>query len=389
MRRMANHTPTFTPEERRRLVDKAASSHPLEIFPYFRRWPQSHARDIAYTFLWNLGFALFFALIGILSSWRLPSASWLWTTFVASNCVGYTLHLLFFLGGCSVEGRLLRAGRVAITVYYAGVSTLGVIAGFWIATLVLGRKFMPSLDEPRTILGIAISSLLISVVIAIVYFWREKSALAEASLERERRRTADIERGALAANLRALQAQVEPHFLFNTLANVTSLIDSDPARARHMLESFIRFLRASLAATRSASTTLADEFALIGDFLEVLKVRMAERLEVRLDLPAELAAVEIPPMLLQPVVENAIRHGLEPRVEGGRIELRARREGDKLVLEVADTGAGFAETTAGGLGLSNVRERLRLAHGDAARLGIRGNAPQGTIVAIELPLARA
>ncbi len=155
-----------------------------------------------------------------------------------------------------------------------------------------------------------------------------------------------------------------------------------------MLESFIRFLRASLAATRSARTTLADEFALIGDFLEVLKVRMAERLDVRLDLPAELATVEIPPMLLQPVVENAIRHGLEPRIEGGRIGLSARREGEKLVLEVADTGTGFAETTSGGLGLSNVRERLRLAHGDAARLSIRGNAPQGTIVAIELPFPR-
>jgi sensor histidine kinase YesM len=389
MLRMAHYTPTFTPEERRRLVDKAASSHPLEIFPWFRRWPQSHARDIAYTFVWNLGFALFFALVGILTSWRLPSASWLWTTFIASNCVGYTLHLLFFLGGCSVEGWLRRAGRLAITVYYAGMSTLGVIAGFWLATQILGRKFMPSLDEPRTILGIAISSLVISVVIAIVYFWREKGALAEAALERERRRAADIEREALAANLRALQAQVEPHFLFNTLANVTSLIEADPARARHMLEAFIRFLRASLAATRRPGTTLADEFALIGDFLEVLKVRMAERLEVRLHLPGELAAVEVPPMLVQPVVENAIRHGLEPQVEGGRLDLRARREGGRLVIEVADTGVGFAEATAGGLGLANVRERLRLAHGEAARLTVRGNVPQGTVVAIELPLAAA
>ena len=90
--------------------------------------------------------------------------------------------------------------------------------------------------------------------------------------------------------------------------------------------------------------------------------------------------------LVQPVVENAIRHGLEPKVEGGRIELRARREGPKLVLEVADTGVGFAEATAGGVGLANVRERLRLAHGEAARLAVRGNTPQGTIVAIEFPV---
>jgi LytS/YehU family sensor histidine kinase len=219
-----------------------------------------------------------------------------------------------------------------------------------------------------------------------MYFWREKSALAEAALEREQRRAADIEREALAANVRALQAQVEPHFLFNTLANVTSLIDQDPARAKHMLETFIRFLRASLAATRRSSTTLADEFALIEDFLEVLAVRMGDRLQIALDLPADLGAIEIPAMLLQPVVENAIRHGLEPTVEGGRISLRARREGGKLVLEVADTGVGFGEATAGGLGLTNIRERLRLAHGAEARLTIRENAPQGTIVAIEVPL---
>jgi len=227
----------------------------------------------------------------------------------------------------------------------------------------------------------------ISVVIAIVYFWREKSALAEAALEREQRRAADVGREAMAANLRALQAQIEPHFLFNTLANVTSLIDADPVRARHMLETFIRFLRASLAATRRSTTTLADEFALIADFLEVLKVRMGGRLEVAVDLPDALSAVEIPPMLIQPVVENAIRHGLEPQVEGGRIELHARRDGDRLFLEVADTGAGFGDGTSAGVGLANIRERLRLAYGDAARLAIRANSPRGTIVSIELPVA--
>jgi sensor histidine kinase YesM len=386
MRRMANYSPTFTPEERRKLLDQAAASHPLEMFPWFRRWPRSHARDLVYTFIWNAGFAAIFALFGIVASGRVPTLNWLWINLVIANCIGFTLHLLFFLGGCTAERSIRESGRVAVTLYYMGMSTVGVVAGFWVSTLFLGRSFMPSLSEPRWILAIVISSLVISVVIAIIYFWREKSALADAALERESRRIADIEREALAANLRALQAQVEPHFLFNTLANVTSLIDSDPARARHMLESFIRFLRASLAGTRRACTTLADEFALIGDFLEVLKVRMADRLQVRLDLPAELAAIEMPPMLLQPVVENAIRHGLEPKVEGGCIELRARREGGKLVLEVADTGVGFAEATAGGLGLTNIRERLRLAHGAEARLTIRENAPQGTIVAIEVPL---
>jgi len=386
---MANYTPTFTTEERRRLLDQAASSHPLEMFPWFRRWPQSHARDLVYTFIWNTGFATIFAVFGIVTSGRLPSLHWMWINLVIANCVGYTLHLLFFLGGCTVERAIRDAGRVAVTLYYMALSSVGVVTGFWIATLLLGRSFVPNLADTRWILAIVFSSLVISVVIAIIYFWREKGALAEAALERESRRAADIEREALAANLRALQAQVEPHFLFNTLANVTSLIDPDPARAKHMLEAFIRFLRASLAATRRSSTTLADEFALIEDFLDVLGVRMGDRLQVAIDLPADLGAIEIPAMLLQPVVENAIRHGLEPKVEGGRIELRARREGGKLVLEVADTGVGFAEATAGGLGLTNIRERLRLAHGGDARLAVRENTPQGTIVSIEIPLPAA
>ena len=384
---MAHYNPAFTPDERRKVLDRAANSHPLEMFPWFRRWPQSHGRDLLYTFIWNCLFGLLFTLFGIIGNWRMPSANFFWINFVVSNCVGYTLHALFFLGGCTIESRIREAGRVVVTAYYMAMSTVGVLGGFWVSTLVLGRRFMPSLGDPRWIMAIAVSSLVISIVIAIIYFWREKTALTEAALEREQRRAAEIERVALAANLRALQAQIEPHFLFNPLANVTSLIEPEPARARHMLEAFIRFLRASLAATRRSTTTLADEFALIADFLEVLKVRMGERLQVSVDLPPGLGAVEIPPMLVQPVVENAIRHGLEPKVEGGRLDLRARREGGRLVLEVADTGVGFGEATTGGLGLANIRERLRLAHGDGARLSIRANPPGGTIVAIELPVA--
>jgi len=381
---MARFNPAFTPEERERVLRRTRSSHPLEIIPAFRRLAPSSWRDFAYTFIWNVGFTALFLFIGMIASLRLPSVVMLWSIFVIANCVGYTLHFLFHVTSRTVEPAIHRRGRLAVAVFYMLQSTVGVFLGFWIASLLLGRRFLPSSSEA---ISIAVTSMVISIVLAVVFFWREKSALAEAELEREQRRAADIERESMLANLRALQAQIEPHFLFNTLANVTSLIDSEPAKAKHMLESFIRFLRASLAATRRKRATLADEFALISDFLEVLKVRMGDRLEVRIALPADIAAVEIPPMLVQPLVENAIRHGLEPEVDGGVIELRARREGGRLILEVADTGTGFGDTTSGGLGLVNVRERLRLAHGEEARLAIRENAPRGTIVAIELPLA--
>ena len=386
---MAAHDSTLTDAERERIIVAQANGHPLEMFPWFRRWAPGLWRDLLYTFIWNTGFMAVFVLIGMVATLRVPSPGALWVAFVISQCVGYTLHGLFALGGCTVETAIRRRGRLATTLYYMAMSTVGVVAGFAMGTTILGSLVAPLSADLRWFIAIVASSLAISLVLAIIFFWRERSALAEAALERAQRRAADIEREALVANLRALQAQVEPHFLFNTLANVTSLIDADPARARHMLESFIRFLRASLAATRQSSTTLGEAFALIGDFLEVLKVRMGDRLEVRLDLPPELAAARVPPMLLQPVVENAIRHGLEPKVEGGRIEMRAGRDGDRLRLEVADTGVGFGEATSGGLGLSNIRERLRLAHGDAARLSIRGNAPQGTIVVIEIPGAEA
>jgi LytS/YehU family sensor histidine kinase len=152
-----------------------------------------------------------------------------------------------------------------------------------------------------------------------------------------------------------------------------------------MLQSFNRFLRASLAATRAESTTLGANAGLIAAYLEVLQVRMGKRLAWRIDVPAELAAYSLPPMLLQPVVENAIRHGLEPKVEGGEVVLTARRDGPQLRIEVADSGLGFAPTTRGGLGLSNLRDRLRLLYGDRAALSVGENRPCGTRVAIVLP----
>jgi len=383
---MERLAPTFASPGPDALARRVLASHPLEMFPWFRRWKPGHLRNLAYTFIWNTGFMAMFLMIGMVSSLRAPTPATVGAAFVISQSIGYCLHATFWLTGCTIEAAIRRRGRIAVTLYYMLVSTGGVVAGFWIASLYLGREFLPRMSDPRWIVAIAITSMVISIVLAIIFFWREKTALAEAALEREQRRTADIGREAMAANVRALQAQIEPHFLFNTLANVTSLVDADPARAKHMLESFIRFLRASLAATRRSATTLGDEFALIADYLAVLKVRMDDRLEVRVDLPAELAGVRIPPMIVQPVVENAIRHGLEPKVEGGMIELRAYREEGRLIVEVGDTGVGFADATTGGVGLANVRERLRLTHGDAARLTVRGNAPAGTVVAIELPL---
>jgi signal transduction histidine kinase len=196
------------------------------------------------------------------------------------------------------------------------------------------------------------------------------------------------------AQLKAMQAQVEPHFLFNTMASVDYLIDVDPKRASKMQKTLISYLRAALPQMREASTTLAREIKLVSDYLEILKVRMDERLSFTVDVPEALHSADIPPMMLQSLVENAIKHGLEPKPEGGEVCIRAERiadeGGDRLRVTVADTGVGLAtvgvpSTRGTGLGLSNIRDRLALYYGDKGKLVLEPNQPSGTLVTIEIP----
>ncbi|WP_296446202.1 sensor histidine kinase, partial [Rhodoferax sp. UBA5149] len=167
------------------------------------------------------------------------------------------------------------------------------------------------------------------------------------------------------ARLKLLETQLEPHMLFNTLANLRVLIATDPPRAQQMLDHMIAYLRATLSASRAPTHTLQAEFERLRDYLELMAVRMGPRLSYTLDLPPELAQHPVPTLLLQPLVENAIKHGLEPKVEGGSITVRARREGARLTLEVLDTGVGPSPGRAAvdGFGLTQVRERLVATYG--------------------------
>ena len=362
--------------------------HPLEIIPGFRRFKPGVVRDIAYTFIWNAALGLVFWLIAItLSPVHNRNAEYFVWNQIVAQAIGYTIHGLFELGGLlGVDRRARNLGWIATTAYYSLVSTAGVVLGFGLVALVVDPAlFFNWLRNPRMVATMAFSSVLISIILSVILYLRARRERAEADLEREKLRNERAEREAVLANLRALQAQIEPHFLFNTLANVTSLIDPDPARARHMLESFVRFLRSSLAATRTESTTLGAEAELIAAYLEVLQVRMGGRLRYSVQVPPELASFTLPPMLLQPVVENAIRHGLEPKMEGGEVAMSARREGDRVVVEIADSGVGFAPTTRGGIGLSNLRERLRLLFGERAALEIGETAGSGARVRVTLP----
>ena len=182
-----------------------------------------------------------------------------------------------------------------------------------------------------------------------------------------------------------LRAQIEPHFLFNSLANLRRLLRTEPVAAQQMLGDLLRYLREALPRLREAQATLGSEVELVRAYLAVHQVRMGPRLRVRIDVPVELLDVPLPPMLLLTLAENAIKHGLQPLVEGGEIHIRARAAGDSLELEVADTGRGMGSSLGHGTGLANLRARLRASFGEAASLSLQLNEPRGVIARVRLP----
>lgn len=203
----------------------------------------------------------------------------------------------------------------------------------------------------------------------------------------------ELEKQLTEAQLKLLQAQVEPHFLYNTLANAQLLTRSDPARADKMLGHLIDFLRSSLpvggASADPEMSTLGQEVERSRAYLEILKIRMGERLEVEVELPDALKSVALPPLMLQTLVENAIKHGLEPKPGGGTLWIRVQQAGDSAKISVADDGVGFQEGTAGtGLGLKNVRDRLRLLFGERGTLSLATNFPAGITATLSVPLTK-
>jgi KaiC/GvpD/RAD55 family RecA-like ATPase len=212
-----------------------------------------------------------------------------------------------------------------------------------------------------------------------------KAAVATETAESEQ-----LKRQVVEARMAAMQAQVEPHFLFNTLASIDHLIETDPPRASTMQKNLIALLRASMPSMREsnpAAHTLGREMAVIRPYLEILKVRMEDRLQPTVNVPEGLLSAEFPPMMIQSLVENAIKHGLEPKAEGGTLTVGAEIVHGRLAVTVADTGLGFgrADTAGTGIGLANIRERLKLLYGDRASMVVADNAPTGTVVTLTVP----
>lgn len=231
-----------------------------------------------------------------------------------------------------------------------------------------------------------------SAIVKLVYKGRLQAEV-KAAQATETAEAEQLRRQVLEARMAAMQAQVEPHFLFNTLASIDHLIETDPPRASTMQKNLIALLRASMPTMREANgggtgvRDLGRELAVIRPYLEILKVRMEERLATEIDVPEGLHSAEFPPMMIQSLVENAIKHGLEPKAEGGRLSVKAQIVHGKLAVTVADTGLGFgkAATAGTGVGLENIRERLKLLYGHKGSLTVAENAGGGTVVTITVP----
>ena len=303
-------------------------------------------------------------------------------TCMISQCIGFSIHFGFscFYRFTSRAWRD-RLPRSTLKTLHVIIPITCVYIGYTLAFAIKGRNFLSLLVAyPRVGVMIFLIGLVVSFVWYLVMDGQTRSLRAEADEARSRATTSAAQKQASDAELRALQAQIEPHFLFNTLANVQALIDYEPVKARQMLESFIEYLRATLDASRRTHGTLGDEVAMLQRYLQLMQVRMGKRLHTVWEIEPDLLSLPLAPLLLQPLVENAIKYGLEPKIEGGTITLRASQKASRVQIVVQDDGVGLhAASTArksapggSGTGLKNVLARLQCTRGTSATLSLTG-----------------
>jgi signal transduction histidine kinase len=277
---------------------------------------------------------------------------------------------------------LREVGDLIVVLWWRFFDWLAVVS--WKKLLLvsfLGLILAGILNHPNPVVMFIVASFIIKVVAG-----GKRRAELTADEATKRAEGEQLERTVLEARMEALQAQIEPHFLFNTLASIDQLILTDPPRASRMQQSLIRYLRSAMPQMREGHRpSLGQQIDLCSAFLEIMAVRMEERLQPAVNVPEGLKSAVFPSMMLQTLVENAIKHGLEPKAEGGRLEISAEVVDGQLAVHVQDTGKGFMPKGEGGVGLANVRERLKALYNDRAELIISVPPTGGTCATIKVP----
>jgi sensor histidine kinase YesM len=331
--------------------------------------------DLIYTILISTLVAVFLTFTGIASK---------------SFIMNLIVSLSFGISFCSITIFLFwifkpekRASLIFIAMI--GIAS-GTLIGLQIGFFVLQQIFPITMKQPeKSLFQVIILAITFGGVAWYFFYSKARIRISNEVIQEEKIKRLSSEKETLEANLRLLQAQIEPHFLFNTLSNVLSLIDTNPANGKSMLVDLIHYMRISLSRTLPEATTLDQEMDMIKAYLNIQKIRMGERLHFKIELPDVVRKLPFPPMLLQPLVENAVKHGLEPAIEGGDITIKVMEENSLIRIEVQDTGNGFSSYETAGVGITNVRERIRLLYGDKGRLILQANDPHGVKAIIEVP----
>jgi Histidine kinase len=304
-----------------------------------------------------------------------------------------------YLGECLIMGLFIGGGLTLAEICASGrsplVTLLLVLSGLLAGAFGGGLLVIPFYDlewstvGTRRFLGDIIYWCTIGGGASAIYAFQQRTAVAAASLHRAQLDQVALAKQMLEARLQVMRAQIEPHFLFNTLANVKRLCHTDADGGIAMIDNLVRYLRAALPRMREEQSTLAQEVELVQAYLAVLKIRMGSRLTFSIDVPAAIGNQPFPPMMLLTLAENAIKHGLNPSPSGGSIAIRARTMGATVEVRVADSGVGFGAAATGGtgVGLANTRERLSALHGTAAELQFVGNDPNGVVAVLRVPMA--
>ncbi|OYU32347.1 MAG: hypothetical protein CFE39_03720 [Comamonadaceae bacterium PBBC2] len=374
---------TVQPGYRRRMAEHLAKMSTIER-------QQVHAFTLKYRGL--KGYLALGKLLLALSAMALA----LHFMFPAKFSLLEALVVTHALGLCSVVGfvsmwfnyRRIPAASVTSFLKVVALATLGALVGASLSAFVDGRSVAAMMEKiGRTLLiaGIGVGTFY-SIIYGAVSTWRNREyemLTTKLQMQAEQERLA---RQLSETRLRLLQAQIEPHFLFNTLGAVQQLAQTESPRAAELTANLITFLRASLGDMRTEHVTLQAELALIEAYLKVMKTRLGNRLQFSLSLPPALADVRIPGMLVLTLVENAIKHGIEPALRGGTIDVVVTEQGAQYQIDVRDTGAGESLPTTLGVGLSNLKERVQLAYGTAGSFTLQTQEPSGMLATLRLPL---
>jgi signal transduction histidine kinase len=370
---------------------------------YWRLFKPLVRRGLAMCWWWSIGLGLFLRGLEVIvmpdPTAHLGLVANVLATLIITFCAqaivlsGWgVIGLLFWQHSQAARDRHARDGLYAVTPPFIGLlwllvaTSLGTVVGYG---LWMGVSQWASIDLPAHYRQVGLNMSLLLATFSTLVMGFIDSLLVRAGVERSRVEVA--QRQLAQAQLHRLQAQMEPHMLFNTLANLHGLMETRPSSAQDMLMHLISYLRATLTASRVSTMALGEEIAQAQDYLHLMQIRMGERLRVMVEVPDELASVHIPPMLIQPLIENAIKHGLDPVPEGGCLWLIARQRGRMLEIVVQDDGQGMSpsseSSSSSGFGLTCIRERLHTCYGGEAQFTLAPAVQgRGAVATLSIPV---